>query len=92
MIESAREADLSFSVNVTFEAGAAFTDLTGATFHAFANDGFVHSEANETLVDGDTVGITFQRNTLPRGRHKGKVIATKSSVAQCIATFDLLIF
>jgi hypothetical protein len=92
MIESAKEADLTFRVNVTFEAGAPFTDLTDATFRAFATDGYVTTEATETAIDGTTLGVTFARDTLPRGSHRGKVLATKSAVTQCVATFDLLIF
>lgn len=92
MIESAKEADLIFAVNVQFEAGAAFTDLLGGTFRAYASDGYTETEATETLIDGDTVALTFAANSLPRGRHAGKVLATKSGITQCVARFDLLIF
>ena len=91
MIESAREADLTFRVPVTIEPGAAISDLTGATLAVFATDGYVRTDGTAVLSAGN-INVSFAENSFPRGRHTGKVLATVGSITQCVATFDLLIF
>lgn len=79
--------DLIINVNVTFEPGTAITALTGGTVEAYVERaGAARVAANSvSIVDADTIRVTFNENTLAEGVYTLQVRATVDGVTQTVA-------
>lgn len=79
--------DLIINVNVTFEAGSEITALTGGTVEAYVERaGAARVAANSvSIVDADTIRVTFNENTLTEGVYTLQVRATVDGVTQTVA-------
>lgn len=79
--------DLIINVNVTFEPGSEITELTGGVVEAYAERaGAPRVAANSvSIVDADTIRVTFNENTLSEGVYTLQVRATVDGVTQTVA-------
>lgn len=79
--------DLIIAVNVTFDAGAEVTSLTGGAAEALAEatDGTVVPATSCTITDTDTVRVVYADGALPAGVYTLQVRATVSGITQTIA-------
>lgn len=82
--------DLIINVNVTFEPGSEITALTGGTVEAYVERaGAARVAANSvTIVDADTIRVTFNENTLSEGVYTLQVRATVDGVTQTVSPPD----
>lgn len=77
--------DLIINLNVAFQDGAEITDLTGATVEAIAKGPNTINADTITIVDGSTLKIVFNDNTLPVGQYQMQVRVTVNDITQTIA-------
>lgn len=79
--------DLIINVNVTFEPGSEITALTGGTVEAYVERaGAARVAASSvSIVDADTIRVTFNENTLSEGVYTLQVRATVDGVTQTVA-------